>query len=208
MSDTWNGTTEEAAAVRWSRGTEGAARAGGGRVRHKESQPAAATCGRLPPHSTYPPPVSNRIMHAAKVTARSSSLFFLLITLWSVRHQDSGEQAWRGVDWETSEYNSARGRGQAERRGAARHQRRWWYLAAAAGARAGRQPRAKARRRARARLPRSRARLCRVQTNHHGVPDCLRPWIDGCEAATRRARPSVLRSNRRGRIRWPDACAR
>ena len=75
--------------------------------------------------------------------------------------------------------------------------------------RAGRQPRAKARRRARARLPRSRARLCRVQTNHHhGVPDCLRPWIAGCEAATRRARPSVLRSNRRGRIRRPDACSR
>lgn len=177
---------------------------GGGRVRHKESRRPLQTCGfplTLPVSLPVRPPVSNRIMHAAKVAARRcdvpcriragacvTSLSFLLITLWSGRLRQQHQRAPR------ESQSLAR-----RRLGDKRVQSRAWARAGGtegaqhgfsgvAGVcrpplvRAGRQPRAEARRRARARLPpRARARLC--PTGFRPTTTACRsarPWMDRC----------------------------
>lgn len=154
-----------------------------GRRRSRPAQgklATAAACRRLPPHSTYPrrPHDARSESHGlvgvmfldeyVRVLSLSLSLFCRR------RRQGSGEPGGRGVVWETREYSSDSERGRG----------RGWCV------RAGRQPRVEDRRRARARLPRSRARSCfagfRPTTARTRCPTaCPWPWMVRCDADVR-----------------------
>lgn len=170
---------EEATAgrCRWSRATEG-----GGRVRRKESWRPPLHAGgfplTLPIRAGLQPHDARSESHGlvgvmfldeyVRVLSLSLSLFCRR------RRQGSGEPGGRGVVWETREYSSHSERGRG----------RGWCV------RAGRQPRVEDRRRARARLPRSRARSCfagfRPTTARTRCPTaCPWPWMVRCDADVR-----------------------